>query len=64
MRYLTHHQLLKEKGVPHSLRHLRREWSKGRFPVPQKLFGKTLLWPEPEVDAWLASQPRADEKAA
>ena len=64
MEIILRHQLRTKKNIPYSDRHLRREWQEGRFPMPRKINGKTLFWDEAEIDAWLESQPRADEKAA
>ena len=32
---------------------LRRWWENGRFPVPHKLNGTTLVWPTQLVNQWI-----------
>lgn len=32
---------------------LRRWWEAGKFPIPQKLNGKTLVWPTHLINQWI-----------
>ena len=36
----------------------------GSFPAPLKIGGKSVRWCDREVEAWLASRPRAQTAAA
>ena len=36
----------------------------GRFPIPVKISPKAVRWPASEIEAWLASLPRATGDAA
>lgn len=63
MRLLTLKDLATEKGISFSYIHIRRLARAGTFPAPLVMgaAGKrgSLRWPENEIDAWLASRPRA-----
>lgn len=36
----------------------------GKFPEPIKVGGKAVRWRESELDAWVASRPRASGEGA
>ena len=41
-----------------------RMMREGQFPVPVKISKKAVRWPASEIEAWLASLPRATGEAA
>ena len=41
-----------------------RMMREGNFPVPLKISPKAVRWPASEIEAWLASLPRATGDAA
>ena len=41
-----------------------REMRAGRFPLPIKVGPRAVRWPAREIEAWLASRPRASGEAA
>jgi predicted DNA-binding transcriptional regulator AlpA len=57
---------LPSKGVHYSISHLRKLWKSdpSRFPVPQKLSPRKLVWPEHVIDEWIKSKLGADADAA
>jgi predicted DNA-binding transcriptional regulator AlpA len=57
-RYLTLKDL-PDKGVHYHVNHLRRMWGDGRFPPPQHLSPRKLVWDEAVIDAWIASKVEA-----
>ena len=36
-----------------------RKMREGSFPEPLKIGARAVRWPESEIEAWLASRPRA-----
>ena len=32
----------------------------GKFPRPKRIGGRAVRWPENELDAWIAAQPRSN----
>ena len=40
-----------------------REMRAGRFPLPLKIGPRAVRWPSSEIEAWLASRPRATGEA-
>ena len=40
-----------------------REMRAGRFPLPIKVGPRAVRWPLTEIEAWLASRPRATGEA-
>lgn len=36
-----------------------RKMREGTFPTPLKIGERAVRWPESEIEAWLASRPRA-----
>ena len=36
-----------------------RKMREGTFPEPLKIGARAVRWPESEIEAWLASRPRA-----
>jgi predicted DNA-binding transcriptional regulator AlpA len=57
-RYLTVKDL-PAKGINYHTNHLRRMWNDGRFPLPNHLSPRRLVWAESVIDAWLASKIEA-----
>lgn len=37
-----------------------RKMREGSFPLPLKISRRAVRWPESEIEAWLASRPRAN----
>ena len=33
----------------------------GKFPHPKRIAGRAVRWPENELDAWIAAQPRSTD---
>lgn len=51
---------LRARGVRLSKSQLYNLMKQGSFPRPIKVGGRSVAWPEPEIDAWL--QERMDER--
>ena len=41
-----------------------RKMREGSFPEPLQVGARAVRWPASEIDAWLASRPRASGEAA
>jgi len=44
------------RGITYSPTYLRELWTKGKFPKPQKLSDRKLVWPVDQIDAWVAAR--------
>jgi predicted DNA-binding transcriptional regulator AlpA len=50
---------LPSKGINYSSSYLRKLWTEGNFPAPQKLSPRKLIWPEHVIDEWIKSKLEA-----
>ncbi len=59
----THHRLLGRREVERRLGLSRasvyRLIARGELPAPLRLTSRAVRWPESEIEAWIASRPRA-----
>src|SRR4051812_38555427 len=58
-RFLTDRQITDEKEAPFCREHRWRLARVGKFPSPIKFGDNTNRYRESEIDAWMASRPRA-----
>lgn len=55
---------LRERGVRLSKSQLYNLMKQGSFPRPIKVGGRSVAWPEPEIEAWLQQRMEARDGAA
>ena len=50
VRFLTHHDLVSQYGIPWSLRHVKRLAASRKFPEPRTLGHRTVVFIEDEIE--------------
>ena len=63
-RLVSKKELKSVYGIPYSFAHIARLEAAGQFPSRVRLGARRVAWFEDEIEEWIASRPRASQRAA